>query len=163
MCCQLPSCSVMPLPLSLPEKRLCTSASIILLSSFVSDFRLCSKIPSHLRFSQRGKVWVTISLWHRLSLWPSSLLSVLPCFWRQIPSRCQTLNLSNLPPDLRCSSRAFLSSAYCWLCACLARCWLCSCLPAVGYALLAVLIPVLFHLLMSSFFSPLALWLWFRL
>ena len=32
-------------------------------------------------------------------------------------------------------------------------------LPAVGYALLAVLVPVL----LSSFFSPLALWLWFCL
>ena len=50
-------------------------------------------------------------------LWPSSL----SCFWRQIPSRCQTLNLSNLPPDLRCSCLAC-----CWLCSCLACCWLCS-------------------------------------
>ena len=56
----------------------CTSVSIIFLSSFVSNFRLCSKLPSHLRFCQRGKVWMLISLWHRLSPQPSSPLSVLP-------------------------------------------------------------------------------------
>ena len=131
----------------------CTSASIIFLSSFVSNFRLCSKLPSHLRFCpQREKVWVSISLRHRLSSWPSSQLSVLPsalsqpsvrfsassppCFWRQIPSRCQTLNLSNLPPDLRCSSSLLLGL----LLSCLHCCWLCSCLACIGSALSVLLI-----------------------
>ena len=53
-CCQL--------SLSLPGKRLAHLPPASLLSSFVSNFRLCSKLPS-LRFCpQRGKVWVSISL-----------------------------------------------------------------------------------------------------
>ena len=45
VCCQLPSCSVVPLPLSLPEKRLCTPAAVIFLSSVVSDVQHRSKFP----------------------------------------------------------------------------------------------------------------------
>ena len=78
VCCQMPSCSVLPLSLSLPEKRLVHLPPSSFSPHVFPIFRLCSKLPSHLWFFHRGEVEVLISLWHRLSPWPSSLLSVLP-------------------------------------------------------------------------------------
>ena len=105
-----------------------TSASIIFLSSFVSNFRLCSKIPSHLRLCpQRGKVWVTTSLF--ALDFDSVLLLATDSF--------TVSDFESFPSSSRSS---MILSACCWLCSCLACCWLCSCLPAVGYALSILLI-----------------------
>ena len=110
------------------------------LSSFVSNFRLCSKLPSHLRFCpRRGKVWVGF----RLSLRPCCRFCLRLCrsLWLPFPRLCLAfgdrflhgvrLSLSDLPPDLRCyflPAVGYVRSCLAcgWLCSCVACGWLCS-------------------------------------
>ena len=122
VCCQLPSCSVVPLPLSLPEKRLVHlppssfSPHLFPASDSVRNFPVTSGSVTAERFGHRCRFCL------RLCRRPSFrfLASSLPCFWRQIPSLCQTLSLFHL---LQIFDAIF---ACCWLCSSLACCWLCS-------------------------------------
>ena len=220
VCCQLPSFSLVPLPLSLPVKRLVHlppssfSPHLFSTSDSVRNFpvtsgsataekigcrcRLCLRLWRSLRFAFRHYICLAFgdSFLLRVRLcvfsiflqifdalfaggWLCSCLaccwlcSCLACCWL-----CSCLACCWLCSSLACSWLCS-SLAGCWLCSCLACSWLCSCLacgwfcfclacgwlrffwfsPAVGHAPLAVIVLVLLH----SFVSALALWMWFCL
>ena len=133
VCCQLPSCSVVPLPLSLPEKRLVHLPPSSFSPHLFSTSDSIRNFPVTSGSATAEKVWVSMSVVPSALSWPSFRFSAssLPCFSRQIPSPSQTLSLFHLPPDLRCSFRLWLAMLFsCWLLALVLLifpcCWACS-------------------------------------
>ena len=136
VCCQLPSFSAMPLPLSLPEKRLVHLACIIFLSSFVSEFSTLfetSPVTSGSATAER------FGCRHRLCLACGDRLSFTVSDFESSPSSSRSWILFSPAVDFALV------------------------LPVVCCALSGLDFAVIVLVLLHSFFSPLALWLWFCL